>query len=224
MSGGNRRAAEQIILKGIDRLTHNKENVQFYVDKFKNMSDKEFAQFIDDLEAKRVRLSVVEPNFSKKGYVSSEEVTKIGEEHGVPTMQYIYIEGKDGRPTYRSKVKYPVYLVPVQRASQMLIKKVSVPPHSKVRDLLTGQVTGESKGATLSGPENQLLGAMGANFSAIEKMKYAGGDLRGEAACTAMLSKFGRANQAVLDQFSSGVQVVGVLNTFLTSAMHRSNL
>lgn len=220
----NRRTAEQIILKGIDGITNHKENVKFYEDKFKTMSDKDFDTFMDDIENARVRLSVVEPNFSDRGYKSSAEINAVAEAHGAKVMQDIIIEGKEGRPSYKSEVQHPVYLVPAQRASQMLIKKVSVPPHAKVRDLLTGQVTGESKGATLSGPEAQLLGAMGANASAIEKMKYTGGDLRGEAAYRAMLSKYGRANQAVLEQFASGVQVVGALNTYLTAAMHRVNL
>lgn len=221
---GNRLKAQQIILKGIDSITKNKENVKFYEDKFAQMSDDEFATFIKDLESEKIRLSVVEPNLSKAGYVSSRELHEIIKRHGSDIMQHIYIEGKPGQPAYKSEVKYPVLLVPVQRASQSLIKKVSVPPHTRVRDLLTGQVTGESKGATLSGPEAQLLGAQGAYYCAVEKMKYAGGDIRGEAAYNAMLSKFGKANQSVLEQFSSGVQVTGALNTFLTAAMHRVNL
>lgn len=220
----NRRGVENHILKYIDKITNNKENIGFYEKKFKSMSDQDFSKFIDDLDEDKLYLSIVEPNFSKNGYVPSEKISEVCTELGFPIMQSIYVEGKAGMPTYKSTVKYPVYILPGRRASQMLIKKVSVPPHTKVRDMLTGQVTGESKGATLSGPENQLLGAMGANYSAIEKMKYTGGDARGEAAYMAMLSRYGRANQAVLDQFSSGVQAITAVNTFLTAAMHRVNM
>lgn len=221
---GNRRAAEAFIISHIDEMTNNKENVEFYKKKFKSMNDAEFEAFIDGLDNETIRLAVVEPNYSPNGFVSSEKLTEMCERLGRPIMQSIYYEGRDGLPSYKSPVKYPVYLVPVRRASQMLIKKVSVPPHTKVRDMLTGQVTGESKGATLSGPEGQFLGAMGANYSAIEKMKYTAGDARGEAAYIAMLSRYGRANQSVLEQFSSGVKVTQAVNTFLTAAMHRSNL
>lgn len=221
---GNRRTVENFIISHIDEMTNNKENVEFYRSKFKSMNDQEFEAFIEGLENETIRLAVVEPNYSPKGFVSSEKLTEMAARLGRPILQHLYIEGKDGMPGYKTPVKYPVYLVPVRRASQMLIKKVSVPPHSKVRDILTGQVTGESKGATLSGPEGQFLGAMGANYCAIEKMKYTGGDARGEAAYIAMLSRYGRANQAVLDQFSSGVKATQAVNTFLTAAMHRSNL
>ena len=90
--------------------------------------------------------------------------------------------------------------------------------------MLTGQVTGESKGATVSGPENQMLAGMGANNTAIEMMKSRGGDRRSEQALMAILSKTGRASQSVVSQFSSGVQSGTTLRTFLTAAMHRVNL
>lgn len=221
---GNRRVFEQIVISAVSRISNLPENVQFYKDKFAKMTDAEFHQFVQDIKAKRVRLSVVEPNYSDKGYVSDEVLMDIAKEYGVDIMQHLYVEGKEGMPTYRTNVKFPVIMVPIRRASQMLTKKISVPPHTRVRDLLTGQVTGESKGATVSGPEVQLLAAMGAEAAAVEMLKFRGGDIRGEAALMAMLSKYGKASQQVLSQFSSGVQAKAALNTFLTAAMHRVNL
>ncbi len=220
----NRRVAEQIIIDGIDSITLRKENVQFYKDKFAKMSDKEFEQFHDDLMAERVRLTVIEPDPEGVGLVPLKKIMEVAAAHGNEIMQHLYVENKDGLPSYRTEVKYPVILVTARRASQALTKKISVPPHTRVRDLLTGQVTGESKGATVSGPEVQLLAAMGAEASAVEMLKFRGGDQRGEAAFAAMLSKYGKASQSVLQQFSSGVQAINAVNTFLTSAMHRVNL
>lgn len=221
---GNRALFEKIILTSIARITSHKENVQFYVDKFKAMSDKDIDGFCNDLAEGKVALSIVEPNYSGKALVPNEEIMKVAEEFGFKFLQKLWVEGKDGSPSYLTPVAYPILLVPARRASQALIKKISVPPHTRVRDLLTGQVTGESKGATVSGPENQLLGAMGAIESAIEMNKYRAGDARGEAALVALLSRTGRASQQVLSQFASGVQVNSSLRTFLTAAMHRVNL
>lgn len=221
---GNRKAYEQLVLQTIDQLSENKENVQFYKDKFASMNDAEFDQFVEDVNSKKISLSIVEPNFSNKPPKPTKEIIDIAERLGAKIMQKLYVEGKKGMPTYQTEVEYPVLYVPIRRASQLLTKKISVPPHTKVRDILTGQVTGESKGASVSGPENQLLGGMGAMASAIEMNKFRGGDLRGEAALVAMLSKYGRASQTVLDQFSSGVQVTSAVKTFLTAAMHRTNL
>lgn len=220
----NRKAAEDIILNTISTISSHKENVAMYKAKFAKMSDGEFSAFMSDLASKKVRLAIVEPNYSKTPDVPNEVVMKHIEKLGGNIMQRIWISGKDNLPDHLTSVEYPVFLTTVRRASQSLTKKISVPPHTRVRDLLTGQVTGESKGATVSGPENQLLAASDAVFVATEMNKYRGGDKRGEAALVALISKTGRASQEVLQHFSSEVQAKVALRTFLTAAMHRVNL
>lgn len=221
---GNRKAAEDLILDVISKISGYKENTQMYKDKFAKMSDKDFEQFINDLDSEKVRLSIVEPNFTDRPMIPNEEIMKVGESLGYNFFPRLWVEGKDGGPSYLTPVGYLTLMTTVRRASQSLTKKVSVPPHTRVRDLLTGQVTGESKGATVSGPENQMLAGMGANNTAIEMMNNRGGDRRSEQALMAILSKTGRASQSVVSQFSSGVQSGTTLRTFLTAAMHRVNL
>lgn len=219
----NRQAAEDIILRGIYDCTFSDINVKFYKDKFEAMDDEQFAAFMDDLEKERVFLSVVVPNFIKKK-PNLEQIMNVGKTYGHEYWEQLYVEGAANLPTYLTPAKYMILRVPFRRASQLLSKKISVPPHTKVRDIVTGQVTGDSKGATVSGPENQILAAMGAEACAIEMMKLRGGDVRAEAALTQLLSKMGRANQSVVEQFSSGVQSTTALRTYLTCAMHRTNL
>lgn len=221
---GNRRVFEKIIIDAISRLSNHPQNTEFYEKKFREMSDEQLDQFVKDLDEGKIRLSVVEPNWSGVKPVEDAEIIKICREHGYEPYQRLYTEGKPGLPTYLTQAKFLVILVNARRASQLLTKKISVPPHTKVRDLLTGQVTGESKGATVSAQEVQVLAGMGAEYSAVEMLKYRGGDQQGEAAFMAMLSKYGRANQSVLEQFSSGVQATRAVNTYLTAAMHRINL
>lgn len=217
----NRKGAEAHILKIISAISNHPENVGFYREKFAKMSDAEAVKFYTDLRDEKIFLSIVEPNMTDRSEVPRTKIVQVAKDLGIEFEQHLWVEGRDNLPTYKTPIKFPVYLVPSRRASQSLTKKISVPPHTKVRDLLTGQVTGESKGASVSGPEAQLMGAMGGTNSAIEMQKFRGGDSRGEAAFVALLSKTGRASQKVLDQFSSGVQVTGALRTFLTAAMHR---
>jgi hypothetical protein len=114
--------------------------------------------------------------------------------------------------------------LPVRRASQLLIKKISVPDDSRTVDALTGQPTGESKGAKLSYPELQVCAAMGLDNSMVELMKYRGGDNKGLIAFNAMLSRYGRVNLKSVEPYASGVESTKTLKTFLTSMMLRSTL
>ena len=118
--------------------------------------------------------------------------------------------------------KYLVIKIPLRIASQRIAKKMSIPKHQRVINSITGQPTGDSKGAGFSAPELRLCVAMGLNKTSVELMKYRGGDLRGWAALNASLNRFGSARQEQLSHFASGVVSTSTLKTFLTSA-HLTN-
>jgi len=220
---GNRAKAQDFIIKYISKLTPGTENANIYKKLFSNMTDKDFEKFISDLKSGEKFLVVILPNFDNSS-VTVENNLKIAEELGHNFFQKLWIEGKEDTPTYLTPVEYIVVDLPIRRASQLLTKKISVPDHNKVVDALTGQPTGESKGARLSYPELQLCAAMGLEDTMVELMKYRGGDIKGANALNGMISKFGKANQQVLKQFSSGVESTKTLKTFLTAAHLKSTL
>lgn len=219
----NRKAAEAFICKYISLIAPGSHNVNIYKNLFAAMSDKDFDQFMTDLETGDKFLVVIVPNFSKER-PSVERNLAIAKELGHDFFQSLWIEGKGGVPSYLTPVKYLVVDLPVRRASQVLTKKISVPDNMKVVDTLTGQPTGDSQGAKISYPELQICAAMGLEKSMLELMKYRGGDVRGHAALRASLSNYGRAQLNNLQQFSSGVESKKLVNSFLTSAMLKTNL
>ena len=219
----NRQGAEAFILKYIERIAPRSGNREIYEKLLKGMSDKEFDTFMSDIREGKRFLSLVIPNFKQSG-VTVENNIKVGEELGHSFFQRLWIEGKEGMPSYLTPHPHMVLDMPLRRASQLLTKKISVPSHNKVVDALTGQPTGESKGARVSYPELQVAAAMGLENSMIELMKYRGGDNRGNAALTGMLSRLGKANLNTLKQYSSGVESTHTLKTFLTAAYLKSTL
>jgi hypothetical protein len=220
---GNRQATEAFIIKYIEKITGSAENVATYKKLFGNMSEKDFASFMTDLESGKRFLVIIEPNFSNSK-ISVTNNFKVAEELGHDFFQRLWIEGKGDKPTYLTPNKYLVVDLPLRRASQLLIKKISVPKHNKIIDSLTGQPTGDSKGGRISYPELQICAAMGLDNSMVELMKYRGGDARGGAALSGMLSKLGSANLATLKQYASGVESTYTLKTYLTCLHLRSNL
>lgn len=220
---GNKKAAQDYILKYLQKITRSDENVRIYEKIFAAMTDKDFDKFITDLESGEKFLVVIVPNFGKST-IDVENNLNIAKELKHEFFQKVWIEGQGDTPTYLTPIPYMVVDLPVRRASQLLIKKISVPKHNKVIDSLTGQPTGESKGAKISYPELQVAAAMGLENCMIELMKYRGGDARGGAALNGMISRYGRANLRTLSQFASGVESTFTLKTFLTSAHLSSTL
>lgn len=214
-----RAETEKYILDSIASLTpKSKKNVELYEARFKSMSDKQFADFIDRLESEEEVLMIVSPNHADDG-LSLENNLKIADKIGHNFFPRILITGKQDLPPHYTPVRFMVLDLPVRRLSQTSDKKIQVPKNTKVVDSLTGQVTGESKGASLSGPEVQILAAMGLEAPLIEAMKYRGGDRGGRNAMTAMITKLGQANIKTLSNYATGVESTFSMKTFLSAAM-----
>jgi hypothetical protein len=187
------------------------------------MNDKQFDEFMKNLESGKAFLVIQLPNFKDNGS-SLENNLAIADELGHDFFQRLWITGKKDTPDHMTPIESLVMDLPVRRASQLLIKKISVPDDSRTIDALTGQPTGESKGAKLSYPELQICAAMGLDNSMVELMKYRGGDNKGLIAFNAMLSRYGRVNLKSVEPYASGVESTKSLKTFLTSMMLKSTL
>jgi hypothetical protein len=201
--------------------TRNREDWEA---RFAAMSDKDFEQLMRDIQSDQADLYVTMPTFSKEGSVDTRTLISVGKKLGHDFFQRIWVGSEDGKSSYLSPVPYLVTHIPVRRVSQTLTKKMSVPDNSRVIDTLTGQPTGESKGAKISWPELQLTSAMGLNKALIELVKYRGGDIRGYNALSGMLSKFGKANIDSLSAFASGVESLKTLKTILTCCHLKNTL
>jgi hypothetical protein len=217
----NRPAAEAFILHWLDQLAPGNSNVGVYRELFKGMDDAAFETFIRDLETGKRFLVFISPNFTAQP-LTLENNLRIAKALGHEFFQQLWIGQKGDSPAYLTPVKYLVLDLPLRRASQLLIKKIRVPEHTKTVDLLTQQPTGDSRGSRVSYPELQVLAAMGLDDAIVELIKYRGGDRRGYAAYSGMLSKYGTANMKTLANYADGVASTRTLRTFL-QAMHLKN-
>ena len=218
---GNRRAAESIILEYIEKLMPGSPNTQIYRDRFSKMSDREFDEFISALESGETTLSIQAPNLSEHR-LTIENNFKIAKELGHEFFERIWMDEGNDIPPYLTNHKYLVVDLPLRRQAQLLTKKISIPKNNTTIDNLTGQPTGESKGAKISYPELQLLAALGLDKCSTELIKYRGGDLKGFNAMNDMISKAGGVELDALDKLGTKVKSTQTLNTYLT-AMHYSS-
>lgn len=216
----NRKKTETFIINTINKIAGSK-NKKLYSDLFESMSDKEFDNFMKDLKNNKITLSVVASNLEKM-VLNVERNIKIAKSLGYDFFQQLKITGDNSMPDYLTPNKYLVMNLPVRRASQLLIKKISIPSDDKSIDLTTGQVTGKSSGSKLTMPEIQVLAGMGIKDSIKELMKVRGGDLGSKNAMSALLIKQGSVSQKVLEQYATGVVSTQTLSSYL-NAMHIKN-
>lgn len=219
----NRKATEEFILKWIKALTPKGQTADHYKQRFDAMSDAEFDAFMKRLETEEEFLVLLSPNFSNTG-LTVENNFKIAKQLGHEFFQRLWMGAKGDSPAYLTPVKYMIVDLPLRRASQLLIKKISVAAHSKTVDALTGQPTGDSAAAKISKPELEVLASMGCDNSIVELIKYRGGDLNGHRAMNAMISRYGQTSLKSLANFSSGVESTRTLRTFLVSAHLKNNI
>lgn len=220
---GNRKAAIAYILENLEAILPGNSDTPRYKAFLEAMSDKDFDAYMKDLKSGDKYITLTAPNFGKTN-LSLERNLALGEKLGLDFFQRLWIEGDEDTPTMLTPIKYLVVKQPLRLASQRLAKKMSIPKTQRVVNTLTGQPTGESKGASVSYPELRVCAAMGLENSMIELMKYRGGDARGGAAMSASLLRTGRANLKTLSYFASGVQSTVTIRTYLACAMLKSTL
>ena len=218
---GNRAAATEVILTYIDKLMPGSPNTEIYRQRFAEMSDKEFDDFMGQLEREEIYLTIQAPNLSENKLLI-ERNFEIAKELGHEFFERIWMDEGNDIPPYLTNHKYLVIDLPLRRQAQLLTKKISIPKNNTTVDNLTGQPTGPSKGSKISYPELQILAALGLDNCSIELMKYRGGDLKGFNAMNNSISKTGGVELSTLDKLGSKVKSTQTLNTYLTS-MHLSN-
>jgi hypothetical protein len=220
---GDRQAFIDFIVTTLDEILPGNSDSARYRTYLESLSDEEMKAYARDLRSGEKYLTLTEP-VGGAVKLSLERNKKVAEKLGVNFFQRLWIGGNGTSPSFLTPNEYLVVLMPVRLASQRLAKKMSVPKHQRAINAITGQPTGDSKGAGISHPELRVMASLGLEQTLVELMKYRGGDLRGNAALNASLMRHGKATQSTLQHFASGVESTKTLKTYLTSAMLKNNL
>lgn len=217
----DRKSAEEFIIKLVKDIDPTGYNVTKYKDIFSSMSDSQFNRWMTMIRNGEATIVFFAPHDSGM-VLKLDELLEIAKKYGIKFFEKLIYRNDKNTPDYKTPIEYMVIDIPYKRQSQNLIKKISVPEHNKSIDQLTYQPTGESKGAKVSYPELQLLLGLGLEKSVDELIRFRGGDKNGFQAYNAMFMRYGTANLATLNNYSTGVESTKTLKAYLT-AMHLSN-
>lgn len=223
-----RKKRQEQIYKDLKQLVPVFDNAARYERFFARLSDKQFDEWLQDVAEGKQYFHLCLPHQfhedNPDNPIDFDALLELSEKWGQPFLQRLWITDPGIGRTYLTPIPHLVLLTSVRRAAQTVTKKASIPPHNRVVNTLSGQPTGESASARFSYPETSLAVGAGWENTAVEFLKYRGGDLRGYAAMNQSLANTGRASMRTLAQFASGVESVKTLKTFFNAAHLRVSL
>lgn len=220
---GNRKLAESVAIELIEAVLPGGGMKEIYTQKFADMSDDEFEQFINRLDLEEERLAVIAPNFGKVRLDVARNLA-LAEKLGHQFFERIWINEGNDIPPYLSNDKYLIVPLPLRRQAQLLTKKISTAEDSNSVDDFSGQPIGKSRGSTISYPETQIMRALGLTANQEELLKYRGGDEKGYAAMNASITETGGVSTKSIEKLGSKVKSTQTLSTLLTCAHIENSL
>ena len=156
---------ERLIYKIMEILDEPKKNngetpnVDFWVQYFSTLNDKQFEEFVTR------PLSIFYQTSGLKREPSMGSIIQGLKEIDVPLLEETYLpykyKDKDGEPL-RAKKAMVLYLH-MKRMKQILTKKNGTPTQAKTRNMMTGLLTGHDKGGKESDHEFESLAVSGLN-------------------------------------------------------------
>lgn len=224
MAIGNRKAAEALILKWVNKLDTSGVNGKMYKDEiFPNLNDRQFDEWMKKIESGSEYLFINIPNLTGKT-VTVKNNLKVAEEMGVKLFQKITQTDELTGKRYTGTREYLIIDLPIRRQIQMITNKISIQAAGAKRDDLSGQIAGTSKnkGASISYPETLVLYSQGLDNTIVELLKVRGGDVEASRMVHENITSQGFANLSEVDELPTRAKSSDTLSTFL-KAMHLDN-
>ena len=210
-----------LICQKVDLVDKSKEASTRYRKYLSAMSTEEFHAFMLMLKNGEDVLYVNIPNLKDHG-VSLDNNLKVAEKLGVQFYQRLKIIDPTTGKRFLTPRKYAVIHLPVRRQIQTIKSGISVPVDDKHIDTMTGQVTGVSRSAKLTLPENYVLYSIGLEKSIAELVKVRGGDTDAQLVAYDRIHKTGSFTLTEMLQLPSRAVSSVTFNNFLKT-MHIDN-
>lgn len=211
----------EMICEKVDKVDVSKEASTRYRKYLSKMSPEEFKEFMTLLKEGKDVLYVNIPNLKKHG-VSLENNLKVAPELGVDFFKRLKVVDPTTGKQYVTPRKYMVVHLPIRRQIQTIQSGISVPTDNTHIDAMTGQVTGVSRAAKLTTPENYVLYSKGLHKSITELMKVRGGDVTAQIEAYNKIHEQGTFSLNQMSQLGTRATASTTLN-ILFKTMHIDN-
>lgn len=209
-----RKAVQDYILKYLKMMEPTGKNVKLYENKFKEISDARFDEWMKYIRDGKCVLSVYVPIGVK---INIDDLLKTAKELGIKLSTRLKFWDDTTGTYYTTAHEYVVLELPIRRMAQFIDHKLSVPEGDSHVDLLSGQVMKPDKAGGLNQTEVQALYARGLTNTILELIKYRGGDVIALAEYNRELEETGRTT---IGRDTGSVVRSAVILDVLYSGMH----
>lgn len=211
----NRKAATAFYVEFLTDFFGNEKPALWHKEHFMDkLTDNQFAQLMDRMEAGNEFMPVLVPNLDSEVSVNVERNIALGKKLGVEFFHHLRLTDQVTGAVYETPRKYLVCLLPIRRQAQTLEKKASIPDDNRHINEMTGQATGVSKGSSVSFPELQVLHAQGFNDAILEMIKFRGGDTVAFQAMDKIVTNTGSVSLNQLSKLGTEVKATTTLRTY----------
>lgn len=218
MKAYNRQELEEVVLLIAKEIDPSGRNVEKYKKILPKMSEEHFKEFCKGIKDGSRPLVIFAEHF-KSSKITTENNLKVAKKYDLPLYERLRYVGNPDIPDHISAQEVLVVDLGINRKAQNIVKKISVPKDNKTIDYMTYQPTGESKGSSLSQPEEGVLIGMGLDNSIDELSRFLGGDKGGFRAYNASIARFGTVRLEAIRPFTTGVESTNVTKAYLNAMM-----
>lgn len=215
-----RKKAEELIYKVLDKLDKKEYNSSYYKALFAKMSDAEFLKFCKRPLPFRFHTKPFE--IEPKMY-EIEEALKV---LGVPLLEkvalpYLYMD-KDGNPVW-SKEALVVY-IHIKKMKQFITKKNSTPSSIDNRDMKSGLLVSHDKGGKTSDREMEALAVMGLEKTMKEMSTWRADYMDAKSSAYQTISTLGKISESDIPIDNKDSIAKNTLNVYMVSSLINTNI
>lgn len=213
--------AENKIYNLMDALDSSKYNSEYYKEYFKTLNDTAFTEYMRRLRDDDTFYLFFEINsLDFKGTPDISRIKDIAEEFGVQLTEYVMFpnKSKDLDNPAVTATPIPVLIVQVRRLQQLLEKKNAASSNIDKVNPITGQVTGESKAASLSDMQTMSLVTSGQIKTIKEFLGPRADDNDAKMKMLDMIERTGEFNIDDININTENKQSVNTMKVFLQGA------
>ena len=215
-----RRKAEELIYKVMDKLDSKEYNSAYYKELFARMSDAQFIKFCKRPLPFRFHTKpfVVEPKMYE-----IEDALKV---LGVPLLEkvalpYLYMD-KEGNPVW-SKEAMVIY-IHLKKMQQFITKKNSTPSGIDTRDMKSGLLVSFDKGGKTSDREMESLAVMGLDKTMDEMSTWRADYMNAKSVAYQTISTMGKISNSDIPIDDEDSIAKNTLNAYLISSLINTNM